>query len=209
MTTFTLVVDWTSFSSHIWQRVPVSTVSGDVTRLLSEIRNGKREAEAQLIPLVYADLRRIAAANLRRERPNHSLQPTALVHEAYMRLAYVESNGWQDRAHFYAVASTVMRHILVDHARANKAKKRGDGQQTIEIHEGILGTSPRVMEVLVVDEALRRLATLDERQSKIVELRFFSGMTEEEAGDVLGISVRTVKRDWRIARAWLVNELGG
>lgn len=187
----------------------MNTVPGDITRLLSELRNGRRCAEEQLIPLVYAELRRIAATNLRRERAHHSLQPTALVHEAYVRLANIDSVDWRDRAHFYAIASTLMRRILVDHARANKAQKRGDGKQAIEINEAILGTGPRVMEVLVVDEALRRLADLDQRQSKLVELRFFSGMTEEEAGDVLGVSVRTVKRDWRIARAWLSKELGG
>lgn len=183
------------------------TRPGDVTRLLFELKGGKRSAEEQLIPLVYKELHRIASARLRNETRNHSLQPTALVHEAYLRLTRLEEIDWQGRSHFYAVSATIMRRILVDHARANQAKKRGEGGTFISLNDAMLPAPEREPEILALDEALNKLAKLDERQSKIVELRFFAGMSEEEAGEVLGISARTVKRDWRIARAWLYAEL--
>src|SRR5580692_6513584 len=180
---------------------------GEVTRLLLELKQGNKEAEGNLIPLVYNELRRIAAIHLRREAPNHSLQPTALVHEAYLRLIGLKEIDWQSRSHFFAVSATVMRRILVDHARAGNARKRGNGWDAVSLNEAILPSPQRAPEILALDEALNRLASLDERQSKIVELRFFAGMNEEEAGNVLGISARTVKRDWRIAKAWLFKEL--
>lgn len=185
----------------------MSSSPGDVTRLLLEIRNGNREAERHLIPLVYGELRRIARAYLRREARDHSLQPTALVHEAYLRLTGLQQIDWQNRSHFFAVSATVMRRILVDHARANQAHKRGEGWQAVSLDEAILPAPDRGSQILALDEALTRLAKLDERQSKIVELRFFAGMSEEETGNVLGVSSRTVKRDWRIAKAWLFKEL--
>lgn len=180
---------------------------GEVTNLLLELKHGHKDAEARLIPLVYKELRRIAALYLRKEARQHSLQPTALVHEAYLRLTNVQEIDWQSRSHFFAVSATLMRRILVDHARANRAKKRGDGQEVISFDDAFFATPERAPEVLALDEALDRLAKLDMRQSKIVELRFFAGMNEEETGHVLGISARTVKRDWRIAKAWLYKEL--
>ena len=180
---------------------------GDVTQILLEFKKGSKDAQDQLIPLVYKELRRIAGAHLRREAANHSLQPTALVHEAYLRLVGITEIDWQSRAHFFSVASTVMRRILVDHARANRAGKRGGGEDTILLDEGLVPSASRAPEILALDDALQQLALLDERQAKIVEMRFFAGMTEEETGNVLGISARTVKRDWRIAKAWLFKEL--
>jgi RNA polymerase sigma-70 factor, ECF subfamily len=180
---------------------------GEVTLLLHELKGGNKEAERQLIPLVYGELRRIAAAYLRRERSPHSLQPTALVNEAYLRLTDVKEVDWQSRSHFFAVSATIMRRILVDHARANRARKRGQGWDPVSVNDAILPSPERAPEILALDEALTRLELLDERQAKIVELRFFAGMSEDEIGDILGISSRTVKRDWRLAKAWLFKEL--
>lgn len=187
--------------------VPVDTTPGDVTRLLHQLKHGNRDAEAELIPLVYRRLRKIAASRLQRENPRHTLQPTALVHEAWLRLAKLPEIDWQDRSHFFAVSATVMRRILVDHARASHARKRGDSWDPVSIDAAILPSPERAPEILALDEALDRLSALDARQARIVELRFFAGMTEEEAGAALGISARTVKRDWRIAKAWLYKEL--
>ncbi len=179
---------------------------GEVTSLLLELKQGNRAAEDRLVPLVYKELRRIAGIYLRREDRNHSLQPTALVHEAYLRLTRIEEIDWQSRSHFYAVSATLMRRILVDHARAQNARKR-DGGELVPLYEMFIAAPGRTPEILALDEALHRLAGLDERQSKIVEMRFFAGMTEEEIGEALGISTRTVKRAWRVARAWLYSEL--
>ncbi len=181
--------------------------AGDVTQILGELKQGQPDAEGRLVPLVYRELRRIAAAQLRRENPDHTLQPTALVHEAWFRLVRVSEVDWQSRSHFFAVCATIMRRILVDHARAQQAAKRGERAQTIEFDEGLLAAPERSPEILSLHEALDRLALLDERQAKIVEMRFFAGLTEEEIALVLGISARTVKRDWRLARAWLYQEL--
>lgn len=180
---------------------------GEVTRLLLEIRRGNRAAEEKLIPLVYKELHRLASLRMRHEAAHHSLQPTALVNEAYLRLTRLQEVDWQSRAHFFAVAATLMRRILVDHARANLASKRGRGSLTLSLNDAIFSAPEREPEILALDEALTRLAKLDERQSRIVELRFFVGMSEEETGDILGISARTVKRDWRAAKAWLFAEL--
>jgi RNA polymerase sigma factor (TIGR02999 family) len=185
----------------------VETGPGEVTALLYELKRGNRDAEGQLIPLVYGELRRIAAAYMRRESSAHSLQPTVLVHEAYLRLTGIKELDWQSRSHFFAIAATIMRRILVDHARANRARKRGQGWDEISLNEAILPSPQRAPEILALDEALSRLSALDARQAKVVELRFFAGMDEQEAGEVLGISSRTVKRDWRIAKAWLFKEL--
>lgn len=185
----------------------MSSVQGDVTRLLHEIRKGNRDAERQLIPLVYGELRRLAGAYLRREATGHSLEPTALVHEAYLRLTGIQEIDWQSRSHFFAISATIMRRILVDHARAGQARKRGEGWDPVSLNEAILPAPDRSPEILALDEALTRLGELDERQSKVVELRFFAGMSEEETGNALGVSARTVKRDWRIAKAWLFKEL--
>lgn len=185
----------------------MSATPGEVTNLLLELRQGNKDAEGRLIPLVYKELRRIATIHLRGEAPNHSLQPTALVHEAYLRLTGIKEIDWQSRAHFFAVSATLMRRILVDHARASHARRRGNGWDAVSLNEAILPSPDRAPEILALDEALNKLATFDERQSKIVELRFFAGMSEDEAGNVLGISTRTVKRDWRVAKAWLFKEL--
>ncbi len=185
----------------------MTPVPGDVTNLLYEIKRGNKEAEERLISLVYNELRRIAAAYLRRRWSPNSLQPTALVNEAYLRLTDVKETDWQGRSHFYAVAAMIMRRILVDDARAKNARKRGVGWDAVSLNDAILPSPERGPEILALDEALTRLAFLDKRQAKIVELRFFAGMSEQEAGEVLGISPRTVKRDWRMAKAWLLREL--
>lgn len=185
----------------------MNSAPGEVTQILLEVRHGNRDAQNRLVPLVYSELRRIARAHLRRESVNHSLQPTALVHEAYLRLIDIDRIDWQSRAHFFRVASTLMRRILVEHARAHRANKRGGGAETIFLDEAIYSSPGRAPEILALDDALEHLALLDQRQAKIIEMRFFAGMTEEEVGDVLGISVRTVKRDWRVAKAWLFKEL--
>lgn len=185
----------------------MQTGPGDVTQLLFQLKTGNKSAEERLIPLVYQELRRIASARLRNESRHHSLQPTALVHEAYLRLTKLEQIDWQSRSHFFAVSATIMRRILVDHARSNLTKKRGEGGIFISLIDAMAPASQPEPEILALNEALNKLAKLDERQSKIVELRFFAGMSEEEAGEVLGVSARTVKRDWRIAKAWLYAEL--
>jgi RNA polymerase sigma-70 factor, ECF subfamily len=185
----------------------VNAEPGEVTQLLIEIRAGNREAEEKLIPLVYTQLRRLAAHYLRGERADHTLQPTALVHEAYLRLTKLYDLDWRSRSHFFATAATVMRRILVDHARAQLANKREAFREAISL-EAVLVLSPaRSSQLIALDDALIRLAAFDVRQSKIVELRFFGGLSEEETGAVLGISARTVKRDWRVAKAWLYNEI--
>ena len=181
--------------------------SNEITQLLHDAAQGQKDAEAALIPLVYAELHRIAARYMRGEGPGATLQPTALVHEAYVRLTVPKSVDWQSRTHFFAVAATVMRRILVDHARARRSEKRGGGW----IRSDSLDNAPSPVEdperMLALDEALGRLATVDARQCRIVELRYFAGMSVEETADVLGIAPRTVKRDWRLARAWLYGEL--
>jgi RNA polymerase sigma-70 factor, ECF subfamily len=181
--------------------------AGDVTQLLIELRTGKKDAESKLIPLVYAELRRLAAHYLRAERGDHTLQPTALVHEAYIRLTRLHEVDWQCRSHFFATAATVMRRILVDHARAHRANKREAFRDAISLEEALVMSPGRTTQLIALDDALEQLAKLDIRRSKIVELRFFGGLSEEETGAVLGVSARTVKRDWRIAKAWLYNEM--
>ena len=180
---------------------------GEVTNLLLEMKQGNSEAEGRLIPLVYVELRRIAGIQLRNERPDHSLQPTALVNEAYIRLTGKRHLDWQNRSHFFAVSATIMRRILVDYARSSSSRKRGHGWDEVSLNDAILPCADKAPEILALNEALDRLTRLDPRQAKIVEMRFFAGMKEDEIGGALGISDRTVKRDWRIARAWLFKEL--
>ena len=180
---------------------------GDVTPILIDLRAGNKEAESRLIPLVYRELRRLAAHYLRAERADHTLQPTALVHEAYLRLTRLREVDWQSRSHFFATAATVMRRILVDHARAQRANKRDAFREAVSLEEALVVSPSRSSQLIALDEALDKLAKLDIRRSKIVELRFFGGLSEEETGEVLGISARTVKRDWRVAKAWLYNEV--
>ncbi|SRR5258708_6380947 len=181
--------------------------TGEVTRLLGELRAGKKDAEAQLLELLYDDLRRIAASYLRRERPDHTLQPTALVHEAYLRLVDQPEQNWQNRAHFLGISAHLMRQILVDHARKRLADKRGGRDQPLALDEASIPGAQRPEQLVALDEALLRLEAFDKRQSQVVELRFFGGLTEEEISHILGISVRTIKRDWNVARAWLYSEM--
>ena len=187
----------------------MESVPGEVTRLLGELRRGSPDAEAKLVPLVYQHLHRLAAHYMRRERPNHTLQATALLNEAYIRLVSQEKTEWQDRAHFFAVAAGLMREILVDYARKQNAGKRGGLMEKLPVDE-ILNFSPgKSRQLEDLDNALRSLEKFDPQQGRIVELRFFGGLTVEETAEVLGISERTVKRDWSLARAWLHGELSG
>jgi RNA polymerase sigma factor (TIGR02999 family) len=178
-----------------------------ITALLAELSAGNRDVESRLIPQVYGELRRLAAHYMRSERGNHTLQPTALVNEAYTRLVQQPQIPWQSRAHFFATASHLMRHILVDHARARRAGKRGGLQRQVTLDDALLPSSERTMDVLILDEALENLAQFDPRQARIVELHFFSGLTFAEIALVLKVTERTVKRDWSMARAWLKGEL--
>jgi RNA polymerase sigma factor (TIGR02999 family) len=180
---------------------------GEVTNLLIQLRHGNRDAESRLMPLVYGELRRLAGRYMRGERPGHTLQATALVHEAYLRLVGHQEVDWQNRAHFFGVAASLMRRILVDHARAKLAKKRGGADQKVSLDEAVLVQPETSPQFLALDEALERLAKRDPRQARIVDLRYFGGLSEEETAEVLGISVRTVKRDWNVARAWLYQQL--
>jgi RNA polymerase sigma factor (TIGR02999 family) len=180
----------------------------DVTALLSEWGRGNSNALNELLPLVYAELRRVAARQLRGEKGGLTLQPTALVHELYLRLVDQRHGDWRDRAHFFGVAAQVMRRILVDHARKRRASKRGDGLPTVSIDEAMEEAAPNRIAVLTLDHALGRLAGLDEDLARIVELRAFGGLTIEEAACVLKVSPTTAKREWRTAKAWLTRELG-
>jgi RNA polymerase sigma-70 factor (ECF subfamily) len=179
----------------------------DVTLLLGQLANGNEDAASRLIPLVYNELRRLAGGYMRCERPDHTLQATALVHEAYLKLVEQRSVDWQGRAHFFGVAAQIMRRILIDHARGHLRDKRGGGQVAVPLDEVLVFSPERSHELLKLDECLDRLTALDPRQGKIVELRFFGGLTVEETAQVLGISPKTVKRDWSVAKAWLRGEL--
>ena len=179
----------------------------NVTRLLIELTRGNRDAIDALLPLIYDELRSLAANYLRRERPDHTLQPTALVHEAYMRLVDQTRVNWQNRAHFFGVAAQMMRRILVDHARAHKAGKRGADFQKLSLDENIDKAVERSAELIALDDALHELAEIDEQKSRIIELRYFGGLSEEETAEVLGVAPVTVKRHWRMAKAWLYGRL--
>lgn len=181
----------------------------DVTTLLRAWSLGDPTARDELVPLVYSDLHRRAAAYLRRERAGHLLQPTALVHEAYLRLVDQRSAVWQNRAQFLAVASQIMRRILIDHARAMKVAKRSGALARVSLAEGLAEAAPPDVDALDLDIALTRLAEFDHRKSRIAELRFFGGLTLAEIGHVLGISVATVEREWQVARAWLYAAVTG
>jgi RNA polymerase sigma factor (TIGR02999 family) len=181
--------------------------SEDVTALLLALRQGNREAEGRLLDVVYQQLHGIAERYMRREREDHTLQTTALVNEAYLRLVDQKGKSWQNRAHFFAVAAQVMRRILVDYARKHRAQKRGGEQQKLELEGDVAITPERSDELLLLDQALERLKAWDARQSRIVELRFFGGLTNEETAEVLGVAPRTVKRDWQVAKSWLYGEI--
>lgn len=182
--------------------------SPDVTTLLDDWGRGDRQALDRLLPLVYAELRRIAARQLRHERAGHTLQATALVHEAYLRLVDQRQVDWRNRAHFFGVAAQIIRRILVDHARRRHANKRGNGIEHVQIDQAGEIQAVSEISVLAMDDALGRLEQLDGELAKIVELRAFGGLTIDEAAHVLNVSPSTAKREWRAAKAWLVRELG-
>jgi RNA polymerase sigma-70 factor, ECF subfamily len=179
----------------------------DVTILLSELASGDPAAAEKLLPFVYDELRRLAHKHMRRERPDHTLQATALVHEAYLRLVRQHEVSWQGRSHFFGIASSLMRRILIDYARGHVRVKRGGATSVLPLDEALAFSPDRSAELLRLDEALDRLAKLDERQSKIVELRFFGGLSVEETAEFLKVSPKTVKRDWSVAKAWLHGEM--
>ena len=192
-------------SAQAPQQIPPK---GEVTRLLDEIRNGNHGSAEQLVPLIYDELRRLARRQLRSERNDHTLQTTALVHEAYLKLTSGAANDFTNRSHFFLVAAQVMRQILVDSARSRLAKKRGGGSLKIALTEALPATEEGLENALIVSEALSKLEKLDPRQVRIVEMKFYVGLDLEEIASALGITKRTVSREWRSAQAWLYAELG-
>src|SRR4051794_40627650 len=183
------------------------TTQHEITRLLADWSNGDRQALEKLTPLVYDELRRLAARYLRQERSDHTLQSTALVHEAYMKLVGQNNVRWQNRAHFFGIAAQMIRRILVDYARARRAEKRGSGVDALSLDEAIALPGGKDLDLVALDDALEGLAKIDERQSRLVELRFFAGLTLEETAEVLQMSTATAKRDWVSAKAWLAREI--
>jgi RNA polymerase sigma-70 factor, ECF subfamily len=181
--------------------------SQEVTMLLSALTNGEDGAAAKLIPVVYDELRRLAGSYMRRERVDHTLQATALVNEAYLKLIEQRAVNWQSRAHFFGVAAQLMRRILIDHARGHTREKRGGEQKKVSLDEVILFSEQQADELLAVDDSLNLLEKMDPRQARVVELRFFAGLSVEEAAEALGVSPKTVKRDWSVAKAWLYADL--
>lgn len=185
-----------------------TSAHNDITMLLIDLSDGKREALDKLIPLVYRELRQMAARYLRREAASHTLQTTALVHEAYLKLVDQKKVRWQNRSHFFAIAAQAMRRILIDHARSRLSDKRGGSDQKIALDEGAIDISEeRASSLIALDEALERLAEIDPQKSRIVELRFFGGLSIEETAQSLGIGTATVIRQWRMAKAWLYKEV--
>jgi RNA polymerase sigma factor (TIGR02999 family) len=185
----------------------VSDSSVDVTILLKQLSNGNQDVLAELIPQVYDELRRLAAYHLRQERKSHTLQATALVHEAYLHLVDQRHVDWKNRSHFFGVAAHLMRRILLMHARKIHAAKRGGSAQRISLDQAFVFTREHSAELVALDELLTRLSTLDPQQARVVELRFFGGLSVEETAELMGISTATVKRDWAMAKAWLAREL--
>lgn len=183
------------------------TTQGEVTQLLLAWNNGNQAALQQLMPLVYNELHKLASSCLRWERPGHTIEATALVNEAYLKLIDQNQVQWQNRTHFFCIAARIMRRILVQYARDRKAEKRGGGAQRVSLEKVILLAEERNLDIIALDDALNLLAQNDPRKSQLVELRFFSGLTFEEAASALGISVITAKRDWALAKAWLHREL--
>ncbi len=181
--------------------------SNQVTELLVRWRGGDKAALDALMPLVYSELRRIANRYLQGERSDHTLQSTALVHEAYVRMTNQQLPQWQNRAHFFAVAAQLMRQILVDHARTHRASKRGGDAYKLALEDAEEQHQPVDLDIVALDDALKTLAAMDSQQSRVVELKFFGGLSNEDTAEVLGVSTSTVKRDWTTARAWLFREL--
>jgi RNA polymerase sigma-70 factor, ECF subfamily len=182
---------------------------GAVTELLRAWSDGDAGALEQLMPLVEVELRRLARGYMGRERREHTLQTTALVNEAFLRLTDAQRIRWQDRAHFLGISARLMRRVLVDHARARGYRKRGGGAQRVTLHEGTVASPDPALDVVALDRALEELAAVDTRKSRVVELRFFGGLTVEEAAEVLHVSPDTVKREWRLAKLWLLRALEG
>jgi RNA polymerase sigma-70 factor, ECF subfamily len=183
--------------------------SGQVTRLLNDWGDGDSTALDELIPVIYDELRSLAARYLRRERADHTLQPTALVHEAYFRLVDQRDVHWQGRAHFFGVAAQMMRRILIDHAKSHGREKRGGGLHKVDLDQAAVLAEEQASEVIALDDALEALARLDPRKGKIVELRYFGGLSVEETAELLGVSPNTVMRDWAMAKAWLYKTIKG
>jgi len=181
--------------------------SQEVTQLLSALTHGEDGAASKLMAVVYEELRRLAGGYMRRERVDHTLQPTALVHEAYLKLIDQQSVNWQSRTHFFGIAAQLMRRILIDHARGHSRQKRGGEQKKVSLDEAFAFAEQQADELLAVDDSLNRLAEIDPRQARVVELRFFGGLSVEEAAEVLGVSPKTIKRDWSVAKAWLYADL--
>jgi RNA polymerase sigma factor (TIGR02999 family) len=179
----------------------------EVTQLLVDWGNGNQAALDRLMPVVYTELRQLAHRYMRRERPGHTMQTTALIHEAYLRLVDQNQVRWQHQAHFFGIAARLMRQILIEHARSRTRAKRGGGVGTISLDEAAIVSQARATALLALDDALERLATIDPRKSQVVELRFFGGLSVEEAAQVLNIAPNTVLRDWRMAKAWLRREI--
>lgn len=180
----------------------------DITRMLIELTDGNTEVVNQILPHIYDELRKLASSYLRRERSDHTLQPTALVHEAYMKLIDQKKVRWQNRAHFFGIAAQVMRRILLDHARKHKADKRGGEAEKLPLEEEILVVShEKSAELIALDDALEALAAIDPQKAKIVELRYFGGLSIEETAEVMGVSVPTINRQWRMAKAWLYGQI--
>ena len=180
----------------------------DVTKLLVAWNNGEQDALEQLTPLVYTELHRLAHRYMDRERHGHLLQPTALVHEAYQRLINLKNVSWQNRAHFFAVSAQLMRRILVDYARSRLYRKRGGEWRQVQLNEAVAVFPDRQTDIVALDDALRTLADIDPRKSRVVEMRFFGGLSIKEVAEVLNVSQETILRDWRLARVWLLRELG-
>lgn len=184
-----------------------SSAETDITSILAELPEAGQQAMARLMPLVYEELRAVAEAYLHRERPDHTLQTTALVNEAYLRLCRREDAAWNNRAHFYRAAAKTMRRVLINHAVQRRALKRGGGRRAVDLDAATLPAADQSTDLIALDEALRRLAEIDEQKAQVVELRFFAGCSIEDAAKALDISTATVERDWRFARAWLRTEL--
>jgi RNA polymerase sigma factor (TIGR02999 family) len=187
--------------------VTPETLPGEVTELLGQWGGGDGQALGELMPLVYEELRRLAHGHMARERGDHTLQTTALVNEAYLKLKDQRGAGWQNRAQFFAVAAQMMRRILVDYARRHVAAKRGEGAVQVTLDDAMLVSRDKTDEMLALDEALQKLEQVDKRRSQVAVMRFFAGLSAEETAEALSISTETVTRDWRLARAWLRNEL--
>jgi RNA polymerase sigma factor (TIGR02999 family) len=198
-----------SLSPSVSDALKMTTQKPEVTQLLKESARGDRTALDELLPLVYGELRRIADRYLKRERQDHTLQPTALVHEAYLRLVDQRDVEWQNRAHFFGVAAQMMRRILVDHARAQQTAKRGSGGIKVSLDDVLEISDEQLDSMLALDEALKALEKIDPQKARIVEMRFFGGLSIEETAEALGIGTATVIRQWRMAKAWLYNAVTG